>query len=132
MQLTFTYIDKEFLLFSCSGVTLESAEVLPEMTVVYNEDSVTKRRVASKTTLDLRPEIELLSKLLPNHHQIHETEKNVSSSIETNTGETTDDNKRSIDTSKSFLKSRNGLTTSSKINDKIVRLKSLMGKKEQK
>ena len=111
---------------------MDSAEVLPEMTVVYNEDSATKRRVASKTTLDLRPEIELLSKLLPNHHQIHETEKSVSSSIETNTGETTDDNKRSIDTSKSFLKSRNGLTTSSKINDKIVRLKSLMGKKEQK
>ena len=106
---------------------MESAEVLPEMTVVYNEDGVTKRRVASKTTLDLRPEIELLSKLLPNHHQIHETERNVSSSIET-----TDDNKQSIDTSKSFLKSRNGLTTSSKINNKIVRLKSLMGKKELK
>ena len=117
-------------------MALESAEVLPEMTVVYSEGGVTKRRVASKTTLDLRPEIELLSKLLPNHHQIHETEKsnhkNVSGSDETITKEFTDDNKRSIDTSKSFLKTRNGLTASSKINDKIIRLKSLMGKKEQK
>ena len=114
---------------------MDSAEVLPEMTVVYNEDGVTKRRVSSKTTFDLRPEIELLSKLLPNHHQIHETEKSnsnkVSASNETATV-STDDNKQSIDTSKSFLKTRNSFTASSKINDKIVRLKSLIGKKEPK
>ena len=113
---------------------MDTAEVLPEMTVVYNEDGVTKRRVSSKTTFDLRPEIELLSKLLPNHHQIYETERSnsnkVSASDETATESTED--KPSIDTSKSFLKTRSNFTASSKINDKITRLKSLMGKKEQK
>ena len=109
--------------------------MLPEMTVAYNEDGVIKRRVSSKTTFDLRPEIELLSKLLPNHHQIHETEKSnnkFSASDEASPSESTDDRKQSLDMSNNFLKTRKSFQASSKINDKIVRLKSLMGKKEQK
>ena len=115
------------------GVSLESAEVLPEMTVVYNEDGVIKRKLSSKTTFDLQPEIELLSKILPNHHQIHDTEKsnNETGSGDANAAETKD-GRHNIDTSKSFLKTRNSLPSSAKINEKIVKLKSLMRKKEQK
>ena len=44
------------------------------MTIIYSENLVIRRRVASAPPADLKPEVELLSKLLPNHHQIHETE----------------------------------------------------------
>ena len=58
-----------------------------------------------------------------------------SASDEASPSESTDDRKQSqqsIDMSNNFLKTRKSFQASSRINDKIVRLKSLMGKKEQK
>ena len=53
------------------GVQFERAEVLPEMTVIYSEaggGDLIRGRASS--VQQLGPELQLLAKILPNHHQV--------------------------------------------------------------
>ena len=53
------------------GVQFERAEVLPEMTVIYSEPGggdLIRGRASS--VQQLGPELQLLAKILPNHHQV--------------------------------------------------------------
>ena len=61
-----------------AGVHLDTREILPELSVVYCQDGVITMRISSHPPGDLKQEIELLSKLLPNHHQVYETERSES------------------------------------------------------
>ena len=53
---------------------MDTKEILPEMTLVYLDGDQQRRKIMSQNTADVRPEVELLAKIIPNHHQIHQTE----------------------------------------------------------
>ena len=57
-----------------SGIHLDTKEILPEMTIVYLDGDKQRRKITSQKVVDVKPEVELLAKIIPNHHQIHETE----------------------------------------------------------
>ena len=53
------------------GVQFERAEVLPEMTVIYSEPGGGDlMRGRASSVQQLGPELQLLAKILPNHHQV--------------------------------------------------------------
>ena len=53
---------------------MDTKEILPEMTLVYLDGDQQRRRIISQNAVDIKPEVELLAKIIPNHHQIHQTE----------------------------------------------------------
>ena len=52
-----------------AGCRLDTAEILPELTVIFSLDGEHQRRVAAGPPGDNAEEVGLLAKLLPNYHQ---------------------------------------------------------------
>ena len=58
-----------------AGCRLQVEEILPELTVVYSQSGCHQRRLAVGPPPDNEEEVGLLAKLLPNYHQILNTDK---------------------------------------------------------
>ena len=75
---------------------MDTKEILPEMTLVYLDGDQQRRKIISQTAADIKPEVELLAKIITNHHQIHETETvvNNTSSLAKDTVQEENNNER--------------------------------------